>query len=70
MQLKANDYRPNEIVKILREWTELTQEEFAKSINRRKRTLEDYEYGKINYSFAILLEMCKKHDIEIIFRKK
>lgn len=70
LQLKANDYEPNEVVRIIREWTELTQEEFAKSINRKERTIEDYEYGRINFSYAIFLTMCKKHDIEIILRKK
>ena len=37
MQLKANNYEPQEIIKIIREWTELTQADFAKTINRSVR---------------------------------
>ena len=70
MQLKANDYKPKEIVKIIREWTELTQKEFADSIHRSRKTIEAYEYGKVNVSLATFLKICKTHDIEIIVRKK
>ena len=34
MKIKANDYRANEIIKIIREWSGKTQEEFGKEINR------------------------------------
>lgn len=30
MQIKANDYKPKETVKFIREWTDLTQNDFAK----------------------------------------
>ena len=39
MRLNFNDYEPNEVIRIIREWTGLTQEEFAKSINKKKRTI-------------------------------
>ena len=32
MKLNANKYEPNEIVRIVREWTNLSQENFAKEI--------------------------------------
>ena len=35
MRLLANNYKPNEIFKIIREWTGLTQEELAKELNRK-----------------------------------
>ncbi len=70
MQLKATDYKPKEIIKFIREWTELTQNDFAKSIHRSRKTIEGYEYGTINVSLATLLKICKTHDIEIIIRKK
>ena len=69
MQLKANDYKPKEIIRIIREWTELTQQDFAKSINRSSKTIEGYEYGKINYNFDTFMKICKKHGIEIIIKK-
>lgn len=70
MQVKGSDYKPREIVRFIREWTGLTQEQFAKSIHRSKKTIEAYEYGKVNVSLATLQKMCKVHDIEIIIRKK
>lgn len=70
MQLKATDYKPKEIIKFIREWTELTQNDFAKSIHRSRKTIEGYEYGTINVSLATLLKICKTHDIEIIILKK
>lgn len=70
MQLKANDYKPKEIVKFIREWTDLTQNDFAKSINRSRKTIEGYEYGTVNVSLATFLKMCKEHNIEVIVRKK
>lgn len=68
MQLIASKYKQKEIIKIIREWTELTQEEFAKSINLSKKAIESYEYGKNNVSLALLLEICEKYNIEIIIR--
>ena len=70
MRMRANDYEPKEIIKIIREWTELTQNDFAKSIQRSRKTIEGYEYGTINVSLKILLKICREHDIEIIIRKK
>ena len=34
MEIKANKYRPNEILKFIRQNTNLTQKEFAKRINK------------------------------------
>lgn len=70
MQMRANDYKPKEIVKIIREWTDLTQNDFAKAIHRSRKTIEGYEYGTINVSLATFLKICKTHNIEVIIRKK
>lgn len=70
MQLRANDYKVKDIIKILREWTELTQKEFAESIHKSPKTIQDYEYGRANVSLSIFLNICKTHDIEVIVRKK
>ncbi len=70
MQMRAGDYKPKDIIKIIREWTELTQNDFANSIRRSRKTIEGYEYGKINVSLATFLKICKTHDIEVIIRKK
>ena len=70
MQLKAANYESKDIIKIIREWTELTQVDFAKSINRSRKTVEAYEYGKVKFSFEMFLNICKLYDIEVTIRKK
>ena len=39
MKIKANDYRANEEIKIIREWLGKAQEEFGKEINRSKNAI-------------------------------
>lgn len=65
MKLIANDYEPNDIFRIIREWTELTQKDFAKTINRSTRTVQDYEAGITKYSFNMLMDIAKKHNLKI-----
>ena len=69
-KIKANDYKPEEMVKFIREWAELTQKDFAKSIDRQESTIADYEHGRIKFSYDIFLKMCKKHNIDVILYKK
>ncbi len=69
MKLIANNYEPKYTFKILREWTELTQEELAKELNRSKYGLKKYENGENRFYFETILEICKKHNITITFEK-
>ena len=70
MKMVINDYEPKEIVKIIREWTELTQKEFGKSINRSLRGIQDYEGGRRCYNINTLLDIAKKHNLTITIEKK
>ena len=70
MQMKANDYETKEIARIIREWTELTQKEFADTLHKSKRTIESWEYGDTTMNLETFLKIAKKHNIEIILRKK
>jgi len=70
MQLDLNDYEPKEIMKIIREWTELTQKEFGKSINKSGRTIEGYENGSRNYNLRTVKQIAKQHQLQIIIKKK
>lgn len=70
MQLKANDYETKDIARILREWTELSQKEFADTLHKSKRTIEAWEYGETTMNLRTLLKIAKKHNIEVILRKK
>lgn len=64
MKIKANNYRANEIIKIIREWSGKTQEEFGKEINRTKNSIQLYEYGQRNYDFELLLILAKKENLK------
>lgn len=70
MKLKLNDYSQTEVIKMIREWANMTQEEFAKSLNKNYRTIQRYESGELNYSISTIYEMMRKHDLEIIIQKK
>ncbi len=68
--LKLNDYEPKEIAKIFREWSEETQEEFAKNLNKKARSIQHYEGGTRQITLSTILKIAKLYDIEIIARKK
>lgn len=71
MKLNANQYEPNEVFKIIREWTGLTQEQLAKELNRKSRHgIKNIEIGQSRFYYETLLEICKKHNITITFEKK
>ena len=70
MKIIANNYKENEIIKIIREWTELTQKEFGKSINRSRDSINNLENGRNNYYFTTLMEIAKKHNLIITIEKK
>ena len=69
MEIKANDYDPKDIFKFMRQATDLTQKDFAKTINKSKDWCQSNELGRSNYLFKDLLELAKKHDFEIIIKR-
>lgn len=70
MRIVANNYEAKDIIKIIREWTELTQKDFGKSINRSQRGIQDYEAGRRSYTINTLLEIAKTHNLTITIEKK
>lgn len=70
MQLKGNNYKPNEILKFIREASNKTQKEFAEQINKSKDWQQSNELGRANYLFKDLLDLCNKNNIEILFVEK
>lgn len=70
MKILANNYRPNEIIKIIREWSEKTQEEFAKEIGKSKDSVQSYELGRTKMSLNTFLEIAKKQGLIITIEKK
>ncbi len=70
MRIKANDYKPNEILRIVRDTTDLTQKAFAESIGKSEDWCQSNELGRSNYYFKDFLELANKHGIEIYVVKK
>ena len=70
MRLNMKDYTKGDAIRIIREWTNLTQKDFAKRIGKSKRTIEQYEAGTVNYGIEVLKKIAKEFDIDIIIDKK
>lgn len=69
MKLKATEYTTEEILKILREWTGLTQKDFGKSISRTERSIQSLESGDRHLTVDTLLQIAKTHNIKIVISK-
>jgi len=70
LKIRANDYKPNEIAKIIREWTGLTQRQFGETLHRSRHTVQSIELGRSNIYLHTLLDMADRHGIEITIEKK
>ena len=70
MKILANNYRANEVFKMIRENSGKTQKEFGKEINRSTTAVQYYEYGERNFDFELLLEIAKKENLNIIIESK
>ncbi len=70
MKIIANNYQPNEIIKIIREWSEKTQKEFADSLNKNKNTIQSWELGRNKMTFNTLMEIAKKENLIITIERK
>lgn len=69
MRIKFNDYDPKDVIRIIREWTELSQKEFGKTINKSERTIQDYEAGRRGYNTQTLKLIAKVHKLKITIEK-
>jgi ribosome-binding protein aMBF1 (putative translation factor) len=70
MKMIANNYEVNEIMRILREWTNMTQTEFGKAMGKSEVAIRKYEAGEIFCNFDEILKLCKENGIKITFEKK
>lgn len=70
MRFEATDYNPEDIFRILREWTNMSQERFGRSINRSDRSVRMLESGNTHFSVQTLLNIAKIHNIKIIIEKR
>jgi len=70
MKIVANDYEANEIIKIIREWTEMTQQQFGETIHRSQATVQSMETKRVNVYLHTLLELANQFGITITLEKK
>ena len=70
MKIKLNDYEQGTFIKVIREWTGLTQSEFANVLGKSLRQIQNYEAGTRSYDIKVLDKIAKEFDIEIIAEKK
>lgn len=55
MKMIANNYEVNEIMRILREWTNMTQTEFGKAMGKSEVAIRKYEAMKLEkYSVTLM----------------
>lgn len=65
MKIKVSDFKTNEIIKIMREYVDKSQIDFANDCNINRRSVQDYEYGTVNYTFETLVNIAKYYHFEI-----
>ena len=70
MKFNMKDYSKGEAIRIIREWTSLTQKDFASRIGKSKRTVEQYEADRVNYGVEVLKTITEEFDIDIVVEKK
>ncbi len=70
MKINANNYKANEILKFIRQNSNLTQRDFAKAINKSEDWQYSNECGRSRYFFSDLLEIAEKYNLEIIIQDK
>lgn len=66
MKVKLNDYGRGAFIKIIREWTGLTQKEFGKILGKSERTIQGYESGTIDYSIKTLENVCREFHVTLL----
>ena len=68
--IKNNEYTKGELIKIMREWSEKTQKQFAKELGKSEISIQKYEADAVNYGIQTLLDLARKNHITITFEKK
>lgn len=65
MKIKASIYNTNEIIKMIREYVDKTQFDFADDTHISRIAIQTYEYGTVNYTFETLLKIAKYYHFDI-----
>lgn len=70
MEIKATKYKGKDILKFIRQNTDMTQMDFAKTINKTRDWQASNETGRSRYFVDDLIEIAKVHNLEIIIKEK
>ena len=70
MEIKANKYAGKDILRFIRENTNLTQKEFANNINKTRDWQASNEIGRCRYSIDNLIKIANTYDLDIIIKDK
>lgn len=70
MEIKANNYKPNDILKFIRQNANLTQEKLANKLGKSKNWVKNNEQGLNRYFFEDLMKIADICDVDIIIRDK
>ena len=70
MKIIANNYEAKEIVKMIRECTDLNQTEFGRLLNRSRDSINNIENGRNRMYLNDFIDMCKKFNIKITIEEK
>ncbi len=70
MEIKANNYKPNDILKFIRQNANLTQEKLAYLIGKSKNWVKNNEQGLNRYFFEDLIKIANTCGVDIIIKDK
>ena len=70
MEIKVNNYRPNEILKFIRQNSNMTQEELARKVGKSKNWVKNNEQGLNRYFFEDLIKIATICNVNIIIKDK
>lgn len=69
MEIKCNDYETKDIIKFIRDYSEKTQTEFAKDVNKKRGWCAKLESGETNITLATLLMLTKINNLDIVIKE-
>ena len=70
MEIRANNYRPNEILRFIRQNASLTQEELSNKLGKSKNWVKNNEQGLNRYFFEDLMKVANICNVDIIIKDK
>ena len=70
MEIKASNYKPNEILKFIRQNANITQATLAEKLGKSKNWVKNNEQGLNRYFFEDLIKIANICNVEIIIREK